>query len=260
MPASSNADTAARWLADQHDRKQVYQNLPAGMGPAGFDEAYAIQEAFAALWAERYGPVAGMKIATTTKVMQELMGIDRPTSGMIFSKRIHTSPASLKLADYMSLMAECELAVRLASDLPATGAPYTRAAVRSAVGEVLPAFELIEDRKAHYKSCHAMSLIADNAWNCGIVVGAPVRVPADLDLNGITGRMAIDGTPASTGPTDDPMGALAWLADLAASRGRPLKAGQIVITGSVIATFKVEPGKRYRFEIDGIGATELVAS
>ena len=99
----------------------------------------------------------------------------------------------------MSLMAECELAVRLGRDLPATGAPYTRAAVRQAVAEVLPAFELIEDRKAHYKSTNALSLIADNAWNCGIVVGAGQGVPADLELNGIAGRLEIDGRPTSRG-------------------------------------------------------------
>ena len=54
------------------------------------------------------------------------------------------------------------------------------------------------------------------------------------------------------------MGALAWLADLAASRGRPLKAGQIVITGSIIATFPVEPGRRHQLTIDGVGASEMV--
>ncbi len=256
----ADAQAAAHWLASQHDQRQVYQNLPAELAPADFNGAYAIQEAFVALWNTRYGEVAGVKIATTTKVMQELMGIDGPTSGMIFARRIHASPASLRRADYMSLMAECELAVRLNRDLPATGRPYAREVVRAAVGEVMPAFELIEDRQAHYKSTNALTLIADNAWNCGIVVGAAVTVPASLELNGIAGRLQVDGQPTSQGPTDDPMGALAWLADLAASRGRPLKAGQVVITGSIIATFRVEPGKRYHFTIDGIGATEMVAA
>lgn len=257
---TSKIEAAARWMADQHDRRQIYRNLPPELAPSSFDEAYAVQEAFARLWTDRYGAPEGVKIATTTKVMQELMGIDRPTSGMIFARRIHTSPAALRMSDYMSLMAECELAVRLDRDLPAGGAPYSREAVRTTVAEVMPAFELIEDRNAHYKSCQALSLIADNAWNCGIVVGPPRQVPPTLELNGIMGRMQIDGAPASAGPTDDPMGALAWLADLAAGRGRPLRAGQIVITGSIIATFKVEPGRRYSLTIDGIGTTELTAS
>ena len=41
---------------------------------------------------------------------------------------------------------ECELAVRLARDLPKTSAPYTQDDVCAAVGEVMPGFELIEGR------------------------------------------------------------------------------------------------------------------
>lgn len=260
MAARPDPEAAARWLAGQHDTRQVYANLPDDIAPATFEEAYAVQEAFVALWAKRYGEVAGVKIATTTRVMQELMGIDRPTSGMILSRRIHSAPAALRMGDYMSLMAECELAVRLSRDLPAQPAPYTRAEVRAAVGEAMAAFELIEDRRAHYKSTRALSLIADNAWNCGIVVGPAKVVPVDLELNGLMGHLSVDGAALSSGPTDDPMGALAWLADLAAARGRPLKAGQIVITGSIIATFPVEAGRRYRLSIDGIGPTELTAA
>jgi 2-oxo-3-hexenedioate decarboxylase/2-keto-4-pentenoate hydratase len=259
MPTAFDPEAAARWLAEQHETQQAYQNLPGALAPATVDDAYAVQEAFARLWTRKHGEVAGMKIATTTKVMQALMGIDQPTSGMIFARRVHAGPASLQYADYISLMAECELAVRLDRDLPARPQPTTREEARAAVGAVLPAFELIEDRRAHYKSTKALSLIADNAWNCGIVVGPDKPVPKTMELNGLTGRLSIDGVATSTGPTDDPMGALAWLADLAAHRGRQLKAGQIVITGSIIATFPVEAGKLYRLTIDGVGETEMTA-
>jgi 2-keto-4-pentenoate hydratase len=52
------------------------------------------------------------------------------------------------------------------------------------------------------------------------------------------------------------MGALAWCANLAAGRGRPLSAGQVVITGSVIPTFAVGRGDKLHFAIDGLGAVE----
>ena len=67
---------------------------------------------------------------------------------------------------------ECELAVRLGRDLPKEAEPYTRESVRAAVSEIMAAFELIEDRHADYKTSKALSLIADNAWNGGIVIGA----------------------------------------------------------------------------------------
>jgi 2-keto-4-pentenoate hydratase len=123
----------------------------------------------------------------------------------------------------------------------------------------MPAFELIEDRKADYKSSKAYSLICDNAWNAGIVLGAPVKVPADLELNGLNGRLTT-GSDVKTGKTDDPMGALAWIANLAASRGRPLKAGQVVITGSLIPTLPITAEETFSFEIDGIGTVRATGA
>jgi 2-keto-4-pentenoate hydratase len=149
--------------------------------------------------------------------------------------------------------------VRLGRDLEQKGAPYTAAEVRRAVAEVMAAFELIEDRAADYKTCRALSLIADNAWNGGIVLGAPIAA-AGGDFDGIGGSLERDGLPAGTGKTDDPLGALAWLANLAVERGRPIRAGMVVITGSVIATVDIAPGERLRFALDGIGDCALAAA
>ena len=82
----------------------------------------------------------------------------------------------------------------------------------------MAAFELIEDRNADYKACKALSLIADNAWNGGIVIGAPKAPPAGSDLNGIAGLLKRNGKEELSGKTDDPMGALAWVANLAVDR------------------------------------------
>jgi 2-keto-4-pentenoate hydratase len=248
---------AARFIANAHQSRADYQNLPDELAPPTPADAYAVQEALSELWQPLYGPVAGLKIATPTKVMQQLMGIDGPCGGMIYGRRIHASPARLDLADYIHLVVEFELAVRIASNLPGKGEPYTRAEVRAAVAEVMPAFELIEDRHAHYKSTKALTLIADNAWNAGIVLSEARTVPADMELNGLKGCLTVDGKPTGEGLTDDPMGALAWLANLAAGRNRPLRAGMVVITGSVIATRPVSRGERLLFEIEGLGSVEL---
>ena len=123
----------------------------------------------------------------------------------------------------------------------------------------MPAFELIEDRHAVYKETRALSLIADNTWNAGIVLGKAVRMPAGMDLNGLQGRLT---TPTGTkeGTTDDPMGALAWVANLAADCGKPLQAGQVVITGSIIATLPIAAGETFDFEIEGVGGIRMTAS
>jgi 2-keto-4-pentenoate hydratase len=249
---------AARFLDEAHRARARYQNLPEALAPTTFDEAYAAQEALVALWEPKLGAVAGRKIAVTTKVMQELMGIDHPCGGNIFASRIHRSPATIVKAQFVNVRIECELAVRLGRDLPKAPRPYTRESVREAVGEVMAAFELIEDRHADYKSCKALSLIADNAWNGGIVIGAP-RPPPAGDLNGIRGVLKRNGKEELTGTTDDPMGALAWLANLAVSRGRPMTAGMVVITGSLVVTVDIGVGERLDFAIDGIGEASMTA-
>jgi 2-keto-4-pentenoate hydratase len=250
---------AARFIAGAHRARAPYQNLPEPIAPKTMDEAYAAQEALRELWTPLYGPVGGLKIATTTKVMQALMGIDHPCGGVIYSKRIHTSPATIRLADHMHVVMECELAVRVSKTFAPRATPYTREEVRAAVAEVMPAFELIEDRKADYKSSKAHSMICDNAWNAGIVLGAPVKVAPDLELNGLQGHLKT-GSGEHTGKTDDPMGALAWVANLAASRGLPLAAGQVVITGSLIPTLPIAEGETFSFAIDGIGTVRATGA
>src|SRR5689334_23450537 len=131
---------AMRFLDDAHRSRASYQNIPAEIGPQTVAEAYDVQEALCARWAERLGAVAGLKIATTTKVMQQLMGIDHPCGGVIYERRVHTSPATIKRTDFVNVVVECELAVRMAKPMPKRAAAYTREDARAAIGAVMPAF------------------------------------------------------------------------------------------------------------------------
>jgi 2-keto-4-pentenoate hydratase len=203
-----------------------------------------------------YGAIAGAKIATTTKVMQQLMGINHPCGGAIFSRTIYRSPAKLRAADFVNLRIESEIALKLGADLPASGAPWSRDTVAPAIVAALPAFELIEDRNADYAKTEATSLIVENCWNGGIVTGTPQRVPL-ADLVGITGRLTLGGKPIGEGAAEDPCATLAWLANHVAERGRDLKAGMIVITGSLIPTVSIAPGQRAVFAVDGLGEVAM---
>jgi 2-keto-4-pentenoate hydratase len=256
----SRAAEAARFIDEAHRTRARYQNLPEAIAPKTVAEAYAAQAALCELWEPRLGPIAGLKIATTTRVMQELMGIGHPCMGTIFAARVYASPAAVAKADFINVRIECELAVRLGRDLPTAGAPYTRESVHAAVSEVMAAFELIEDRFADYKSSKALSLIADNAWNGGIVLGPATPMPLGLDLNSLAGALRSNGKAVAIGKTDDPLGALAWLANQAAECGRPMTAGMVVITGSVIPTVDIAVGERLDFALGGIGETSLTAT
>ena len=259
MNSAFDPEKVARHVLAEHERRADFRNLPAEIAPANIAQAYAAQLALVRLLVPRKGKVAGLKIATTTKVMQQLMGIDHPCGGTIFEKTVHKSPARLRLADYQHVVIECELALQLARDLPASGAPFTGPSVASAVGAAMPAFELIEDRNADYKQTSAVSIIADNCWNAGIVLGAPVAYDPAHSLTGTAGRLTINDSRSYDGRTEDPLDTLAWIANLAAGQDRPLAAGMVVITGSVIPTLPIAPGDRFVFALDGLGSAKVSA-
>jgi 2-keto-4-pentenoate hydratase len=256
MNASNRPAAMAQWLWDARRQRLPYRNLPDDLRPTSTAQAYAGQEAYYRLAEPIYGPVAGAKIATTTKVMQQLMGIDHPCGGAIFARTIHRSPAKLRAADFVNLRIESEIALQLGADLPAARAPWTSAAVAPAVAGAMPAFELIEDRHADYKKTEALSLIVENCWNGGVVVGAPKPMPV-ADLVGIAGRLTMDGKVAGEGQAEDPCATLAWLANHLAERGRDLRAGMVVITGSVIPTVSIGSGERAVFAVEGLGEVVL---
>jgi len=256
MNDSNRPAAMAQWLWDARQQRLPYRNLPDALRPASIEEAYAAQEHYYRLAEPLLGAVAGAKIATTTKVMQQLMGISHPCGGAIFARTIHRSPASLRAADFINLRIESEIALQLRSDLPAAGAPWTRDTVESAVAGAMPAFELIEDRNADYSKTEVTSLIAENCWNGGAVVGTPKPLPTAA-LVGIAGRLAINGKTVGQGAAEDPIATLAWLANHLAERSRDLKAGMIVITGSLIPTVSVASGDRAVFAVDGLGEAAM---
>jgi 2-keto-4-pentenoate hydratase len=258
MDNSDRLNAMAQYMWDARQRRLPYRNLPDELQPASIAEAYAAQEAYYRLAEPVYGDVAGAKIATTTKVMQQLMGITHPCGGAIFARTIHASPARMRTADFVNLRIESEIALTLGAALPASGAPWTRDSVAPAVAGALPAFELIEDRNADYTKTEAPSLIVENCWNGGVVIGKPKALPAESLVN-IPGRLAIDGKIVGEGRAEDPYATLAWLANLLAERGRGLAAGMVVITGSLIPTVSIAGGQRAVFTVEGLGEVTMDA-
>src|SRR5262247_2073039 len=176
-------DAAARVCLDMLRTRTRYHPLDASVRRAPLDDAYRIQTALHRLMTESgRGHIAGWKIAVTSKAMQQMTGVDQPVAGAIFSSVILASGTRVSLAAYHHLGIEFEVAVRIGEDLPASGGPWTRAAVASRVAACLPAFELIEDGNADYKKLDAFTLVAQNTWNGGVVLGAPVTSWRALDL------------------------------------------------------------------------------
>jgi len=245
-------DAMARHMWDARRGGNNYTNLPDALKPATIAEAYQAQEVYHRLAEPVYGRVAGVKVAVATKVMQQLMGITHPCGGAIFARTIHGSPARIAKSGFINLRLESEIALKLGQDMPAAKAPWTAESVVPFVSGAMPAYELIEDRNAVYTETNAVSMIVENCWNGGVVVGAPKAVKPDAII-GVTGRQTLNGKQIGEGQSENPFATLAWLANLLAERKRDLKAGMVVITGSVIPTFSIAPGDRCVFTVDGLG-------
>lgn len=257
---------AARWLVERHLARARSEPPPAELAPRSIEEAYAIQEAFVALKARACGPVAGYKIALTTLQMRKLVGLRDSIAGCLHARQVVRGPASVRAVDYGRLLVEFEIAARMAADLPAAGCPYSTGEVAAAVESVMPAFELADDLGADYATLAArgLELAADNAWNEGAVLGAPVEDWRRIDLANLQGIARVNGEVVGEGKGSDVMGhplaALAWVANHLAGRGRYLRRGDLVITGSLVTSKFPKAGDLLRFEAGALGAVELAVT
>ena len=262
MLTPETIDAIARACLEMHRTRARYRPLDAAVRAAPLEDAYRVQDALHRLMAGAgRGEIAGWKIALTSKAMQQMSGVDQPAAGAIFSTVVHPSPARVDLAAYHHLGVEFEVAVRLGDALPASGEPWTRESVAGRVAACLPAFELIEDGDADYKTLDAFTLVAQNTWNGGVVLGAGVAAWRGVDLEAAVTRCWVNDQPAGEGKTGDALGhpfeAVAWLANLLNRRGRMLGRNMIVMTGSSITTKFPAPGDRVRFAIEGLGEVAL---
>jgi 2-keto-4-pentenoate hydratase len=256
-------ERAAKWLFDAHARRERFAPMPDDLAPQSLEDAYAMQADFVGLRHEQLGPVVGYKVAVTTPAMRKMTGLSDAIAGDMLEKTVLRGPARINAGDYVNLLVEFEIAVELADDLPVVGAPYTRETVAASVGALMPALELADDRNADYSTlaAHPLMLIADNAWNEGAVLGAPVQDWKDIDLAALQGAAFIDGKRVGAGKGRDVMGhpfeALAWLANNLAARGLGLWRSDVVITGSLIASRFPKPGQTVRFDAGALGSVEL---
>lgn len=257
-----SAEDTARIIHNHRVQLRRLPALDANDRPHDEAQAYAVQNALHAQLAPHLGGVVGHKIGCTTAVMQAFLNIPNPCAGGVFERTVFRSPARVPHADFVRVGVECEMVVRLGRDLPIAAAPFERDSVADAVAAIMPGMELVDDRYVDYKSLDTPTLIADDFFDCGCVLGAPIENWRDIDLPSLTGVTRINDVEVGRGRGADVMGhpfaALAWLANNLAQRGQFLKAGEFVFTGSVVETKWVNRGDRVVMEIERLGRVEAV--
>jgi 2-keto-4-pentenoate hydratase len=121
----------------------------------------------------------------------------------------------------------------------------------------MAAMEVVDDRYRDYRTLGVPTLVADDFFAAGCVLGPEVTAWQDVDLPALSGATWVDGVEAGRGEGRAVMGhpfeALAWLATTRAARGRGLRAGEVVLLGSVVETRWLAPGAAVRVAIEGLG-------
>jgi 2-keto-4-pentenoate hydratase len=251
---------AAQVIATARRNRTALASLAVELAPKDEADGYLIQRAVHDLLLPYAGAIVGYKIGCTSPVMQRYLDIPHPCGGGVFEKGVHDSGVSLQAADYVRVGVECEIAVRLARDLAPSEEPFTAEWVGEAVDAYYPAIEIVDDRYLKWETLGAPTLVADDFFAAGCVLGGPVARSAAPDLLRVAGRALINGTEAGRGTGADVLGhphnALAWLANHLAAEGRGLHAGQIVLTGSLVKTIWLDAGDRVAMELEGLGRVE----
>jgi len=254
---------AATQLLDQRLSLTPISQLPESMQPRNESQGYQLQRVLnGLLTVAGMGEQVGHKIGCTTSVMQAFLDIPNPCAGRVFQKSVLRRAGRVPRSGFVKLGIECEIAVELSRDLDGEAAPATRDSVANAVGALMAAIEIVDDRYANYRTLGVPTLIADDFFDSGCVLGDTVRDWRKLDLARLTGTTTVNGEIVGRGTgalvMGHPFEALAWLANSRAKHGLgALHAGEFVLLGSVVETKWLNAGDRARVEIESLGAVTL---
>jgi len=253
-----DAERTVQFIRDLRARPRVVRHWPAEHLPPDEDTAYRVQRDVIAATGK---DIVGWKVGLTSPAIRAQTGLSEPIYGPVLKGTVHASPCELRLGDFGRLGIELEIALFLAQDLPASGAPYTAESVAPAIAAAATAFELIDDRGADYARLDAKQLIVDGSWQTGVLIGAKVPLSARPDLEHGSGSLVSNGKAIASAPANAGMGhcfnVLAWLANKLARDGKPLRKDMLVMTGSIVAAYFPQSGEALTGEIASMGAIHL---
>jgi 2-keto-4-pentenoate hydratase len=233
MTADTSDAGLARSLYDAEQTLRKAEPLHTSRPGLTKDDAYAIQREVDALRIAAGAEPTGWKIGLASRAFMAQMGADEPFWSRTFSGKVYDSPATIDLSGWFRAQFEPELGLVLGVDLAGPGVSIEQA--RAAIRAVRPAFEIVDTRPA-IDGIVVLEMIADSGSHAGSVLGP--EVPADgLDLDAVSVVVREgDGTETRGDATilmDGPVGCLAWLANRVADSGLSLKAGDIVLSGTM---------------------------
>jgi 2-keto-4-pentenoate hydratase len=199
----------------------------------------------------------GWKVGFGSPPAMEKFKISAPLVGFLMKRGLVSSGGTASLKGWVKPVAEPEIAVHIGADLAPGG---DLAAAAAAIAALSPAIELA-DADLPFEDPEA--IVANNIFQRHVVLGPRDASRAGGNTAGLTGRVMRRG--AETARTTDPEAATGKLvdtvrhvADLLGAFGERLRAGDIIIGGSVTPPVLIEPDEdKLAFHLDPIGEVSV---
>jgi len=220
-------------------------------------EAYATQDRLRDALLGRGERVAGWKAGFTSKAGQESWQVTEPVCAFLLASGVLASGAEIPAARFVKPGVEAEVAFVMKYDLAGPGVTAPRAL--QAVEGAVPALELVDFR--HSGKAVGTDVVADGVYAKAIVLGGALTPLAgiDLALEGLLYEQS--GTVVATNTAyevmGNPLNSLAWIANHLGSRGLGLRAGDVVMTGSVSKILTARAGDTVRATFTRLGSVSV---
>ncbi len=206
------------------------------------------------------GTVIGAKLGGTTASALAALGLDAPFTGPIFSARCFPSLAHVARSDFVVCIVEAEIGVRLGADLNSVE-PLSREALIGCIGGVFPCLELADARWADWAQADASAIVADLGYAGAWVRGEEATRWRSVDLRSLAVTLRSNGKIVREGSGSwvlgDPWRALSLSAAARAREGRPLRAGDVVSTGSCTVPLVSPAPGRFDADFGPLGSVSL---
>ncbi|MCG8069793.1 MAG: 2-oxopent-4-enoate hydratase [Candidatus Thiodiazotropha taylori] len=223
------------------------------------EDAYHISLRMVNRRVENGESIIGKKIGVTSQAVQNMLNVHQPDFGYLTDRMVYGNGDEMPISEQLiQPRAEGEIAFMLKRDLIGPG--VSNADVLRATEAVIPCFEIVDSRIRDWK-IKIQDTVADNA-SCGLfVLGDKAVDPRKVDL--ATAGMVVEkngellSTGAGAAALGSPVNCVAWLANTLGSFGIPLKAGEVILSGSLVPLEPVVAGDFMRVEIGGIGSASV---
>ena len=253
-PALHQFQAAAAALTSARLNREPCARVSELFGIDTLTDAYAVQEINTLLALEAGRRLVGRKVGLTSTAVQQQLGVDQPDFGMLFADMEIVDGGEVNCSKLIQPKAEGEIAFILGRDLPHQDT--TLAEMLSAVEYVVPALEIVDSAIENWKIT-LVDTVADNASSALYVLGKqPTKLSAlDLRLEGMllekNGKQASIGVGAAC--LGNPIDACLWLARTMAEIGRPLQAGDVLLSGALGPMTPVATGDSLHLRLSLLG-------